>query len=101
LKFNKRVETVYLFFCVSTALITRAPLVPGSFTYSNFGGGAGGGGGALNHLFVSASAAEVVGGGRSSDRLLSALLIILGINRDERGFIEVGEVGMIDIDDTI
>ena len=30
----------YLFFAVSTALMSTAFLVPGSFTYSNFGGGA-------------------------------------------------------------
>jgi hypothetical protein len=81
----------------------RAPFVPGSFTYSNLGGGAsGGGGGALSHLLVSASRAEIVGGNRSSDRLLSALLMILGINRDERTFVEWVEEGAIDAcDDTV
>lgn len=92
----------HLFFCVSTALIMRAPFVPGSLTYSSFGGGAGGGGGgALSHLLVSPSTAEFIGGSRSSDRLPRALLIIFGINRDEREVVDVAEEGAIDArDDT-
>jgi len=78
----------------------RAPLVPGNFTYCNFGGEASGGRGALNHLLVSASAAEIVRGRRSSDRLLSAVLIILEKNRG-REFVEVDEEGMIDVGDAI
>lgn len=78
----------------------RDPLVPGSLTYSSFGGGAGGGGGGtLNHLLVSASIVEIAGGNPSSDRLPSALLMILGINRDERKFVEVAEDGAIDARD--
>jgi len=100
LESHKQIRTIHLFLGVSTALIMRAPLVPGSFRYCNFGGGSGGGGSALNHLLVSASAAEIVGGKRSSDRLLSAVLIILEKNR-EREFVGADEEGTIEVGDTM
>lgn len=91
---------IYLFFCVSTALIKRAPLVPGSLTYSSFGGGAGGGGGiVLNHLLPSASIGEKVEGDRSSERLLRALLMNREKNRDEREALDATEEGAMEVRD--
>lgn len=76
-----------------------APLVPGSLTYSNLGGEAGCCcGGALSHLSAS-MAIFVDRDPRSSGLLLKALLMILGMNREEREVIDIVDKGARDVRD--
>jgi hypothetical protein len=76
----------HLFLAVSTALTIKAPFVPGSFTYSNFGGGIGGIGDVAVTLFeLSISTVFGMGEeGRSSDlRPWKAFVIKRGIKRED------------------
>ena len=89
-----------LFFCVSTALIIRAPLVPGSLTYSNFGGGVWGVPGLWTlPRFESASKYFIVSvGARSPFREPNALLKNRGrmrVREEGRGKGGVGTDGII------
>jgi hypothetical protein len=68
-----------LFFAVSTDLISKAPLVPGSFTYSGLG--------AVALLWAGEGIALSLGSnwfrvGELSRRVVKALLMIRGIKRD-------------------
>lgn len=80
-----RLQCTDLFFAVSTDLIIKAPLVPGSFTYSNFGGGACPAT-VLPDVFLPSTVSEDFtesACGWSSERLeLKALLMIRGMNRE-------------------
>lgn len=81
-----RNKATHLFLAVSTDFIVKAPLVPGSFTYSSLGGGMWEVVGVAPVLRTSAWVVCSAGnGGRSSERRpLNALLMIRGMNRDER-----------------
>lgn len=70
----------HLFFAVSTDLMSSAPFVPGSFTYSNFGAGACPWVGFVSAFTLSASKAR--GLGESSRLEVNALLIMRGMNRE-------------------
>lgn len=64
---EKKKKKTYLFRAVSTALMSTAPLVPGSLAYSSLGAGAGGGGGRAFARFASTSP-DLGNAGTSSDR---------------------------------
>ncbi len=84
---------VYLFLAVSTALIIRDPLVPGSFTYSSLGGGACGSIGEPFTRLESESLPPLLEGRSLSDLIFwIALLIILGMNRERDDVADVAEV---------
>ena len=85
-KYDSRVDKIryaHLFFAVSTALIITDPLVPGSLTYSNFGGAGAAVVTGVAKLFRPSLSTVLGEPGASSERLpWNAFVIIRGRNRE-------------------